>query len=97
MSRRARIGLGILSFGAYVVGLATAAISLLLAFAIGPFDGFAATMIVIPGTVGLAGGVGIVRAVERRHRGRAILALVIGAAWAGATAGVLALFASIAQ
>ena len=61
MNRGARTAFAILSFGAYVIGLLLAGVSGFLAMAIGPFDGFAATMIVVPGAIGLAGGAGIVR------------------------------------
>ena len=58
MSRPARIGLGIVSFGVYLVGLAVAGMAVFLALVIGPLDGFAAGMIAVPGAIGLAGGAG---------------------------------------
>ncbi len=97
MNRGARMAFAILSFGAYVVGLVLAGVSGFLTVAIGPFDGFAATMIVVPGAIGLAGGAGIVRVAGRPRRGRAILALAIGAAWVAATVGILAIYASIGR
>jgi len=96
-NRGARLGLGILAFGAYVIGLALAGTSTFLAVMIGPFDGFAAGMILVPGAIGLAGGTGIVRAVGRTRRRVALVALVLGGAWAAATVWVIALFASIGR
>jgi hypothetical protein len=90
-------GLGFLAFGAYVIGLALAGISTLLAVMIGPFDGFAAGMILVPGAVGIAGGAGIVHAVGRSGRRVALVGLVLGGVWVAATVGVVSLFASIGR
>ena len=97
MNRGARLGLGILAFGAYVIGLALAGMSALLAVVIGPFDAFAAGMILVPGAIGIVGGAGIVRAVGRSRRRLALLALVLGGAWVAATVWVFSLFASIGR
>jgi len=97
VNRGTRLALGVLAFGAYVIGLALAGTSAFLAVSIGPFDGFAAGMILVPGAVGLAGGAGIVRAVGRSRRRLALVALVLGGAWAAATVWVVILFASIGR
>jgi hypothetical protein len=97
MSRRPRLGLGLLAFGAYVIGLALAGMSTFLAVTIGPVDGFAVGMIVVPGVIGLAGG-GRGRPPRRsRRRLLALVALVVGGAWVAATVWVVALFASIGR
>ena len=97
MNRGARLGLGILAFGAYVIGLTLAGMSTLLAVVIGPFDAFAAGMILVPGAIGIVGGAGIVRAVGRSRRRLALLELVLGGAWVAATVWVFSLFASIGR
>jgi hypothetical protein len=97
MNRGSNLGFGIVSFAAYLVGLGLAGMSAFLAFVIGPFDGFAATMIAVPGAIGLAGGAGVVRAAGRSRRGRAIFWLLLGLAWVAATAWVIGLFASIGR
>lgn len=97
MKRPARLGLGVVSLGAYVAGLAVAGLSTLLALVIGPLDGFAATMILAPGAVGLAGAAGTAWAAGRAHRRTAIVLLAGGAVWVGATIWVVSLFAVIGR
>lgn len=97
MSPGPRLGLGVLAFGAYVIGLAVAGMSTFLAVVIGPFDGFAAGMILVPGAVGLSGGAGIAWAAGPSRRLLAIIALVLGGVWVAATVWVIALFASIGR
>ena len=97
MSRGPRLALGILAFGAYVIGLAAAGMAIFLAIVIGPFDGFAAAMILVPGAIGLVGGAGIARAAGPSGRRITIIALVVGGAWVAATVWVISLFASIGR
>ena len=97
MSRPARLGLGIVSFGAYLLGLAVAGMAVFLAMVIGPLDGFAAGMIAVPGAIGLAGGAGVVRAAGPTHRGAAVIGLVVGVAWVAAAVWIVSLFASIGR
>jgi hypothetical protein len=97
MSQRPRLGLGVLAFGAYVIGLALAGMSTCLAVVIGPVDGFAVGMILVPGVVGVAGGAGIVRAAGPSRRLVAVLALLMGGAWVAATVWVIALYASVGR
>ncbi len=92
-----RLALGILAFGAYVIGLAVAAMAMFLAVMIGPCDGFAAGMILVPGVIGLVGGAGIARAAGRSGRRGAIIAFVLGGVWVAATVWVISLFASIGR
>lgn len=89
--------MGVVAFGAYVLGLALAGMSTFLAMAIGPFDAFAAAMIAVPGAIGLVGGAGIVRAVGRPRRRLAVFALILGVAWVAATVWVVSLFATIGR
>jgi hypothetical protein len=95
VSRGPRLGLGVLAFAAYVMGLAMAGMTACLAVLIGPFDGFVAVMILVPGVIGLAGGAGIVRAAGPSHRAVALVALVLGGAWVAATVWLIAAYASI--
>ncbi len=97
MSRGPRLTLGIVAFGAYVIGLAVTGMAIFLAIVIGPVDGFAAGIILLPGAIGLAGGAGIVRAAGRSRRRLALVALVLGGAWVAATVWVISLFASIGR
>jgi hypothetical protein len=97
MSRPARIGLAIVSFGIYLTGLAVAGMAVFLALVIGPFDGFAAGMIAVPGAIGMAGGAGVVRAAGPSRRGAAVFGLVLGVAWVAAAVWIVSLFASIGR
>jgi len=95
MSHRKRLILGTLFFGLYLFGLGMAGISAFLAAVIGPWDSFAATVILVPGLVGLAGAVGIVKTAGPERRALAVILLVAGALWIAASAWIVSLYASI--
>jgi hypothetical protein len=81
---------GILSFGAYLVGLTVAGVALALTILVGPLDAFAVQMIVGPAALALVGVLGIRRAVVPARRLAAALACALGAALAGAVVAIVA-------
>jgi len=68
-----------------------AGIAVALTILVGPFDAFAVEMIVGSSVVAVAGLAGIGRFVAPSRRSVAVVALLIGAAWAGATVAVVVL------
>lgn len=81
-----RLAGGGLAFGSYIVGLTTAAMSVALAVLIGPWDGFALGMIGGGGLMAALGGAGLARLGGPAHGRAVVLGLGLGAAWAVATA-----------
>ena len=78
-----------LSFGAYVLGLGVAGISVALAILVGPIDAFAAAMIGGPLLLAIAGALGLRRSLGPARRPATVLALAVGAAWVAATVAVV--------